>query len=55
VRIATAAPQRLLAGLRSGTPAIVGRIVDDAVVLDLRTVEPADDNRLADAITAAIG
>ena len=34
---------------------MIGRIVDDAVVLDLRTVEPADDDRLADAISAALG
>ena len=47
-------PERLLARLRSGTPAVIGRIVDDAVVLDLRTVEPADDDRLAEAIRAAL-
>jgi L-seryl-tRNA(Ser) seleniumtransferase len=44
----------LLAALRAGTPAIIGRIVDDAVVLDLRTVEPSDDGRLADGIRAAL-
>ena len=47
------APQRLLARLRAGVPAVIGRIVDDAVVLDLRTVEPADDDRLGRAIRAA--
>ncbi len=46
--------QRLLARLRTGRTAVVGRIVDDAVVLDLRTVEPADDDRLAEAIRAAL-
>jgi L-seryl-tRNA(Ser) seleniumtransferase len=46
--------QRLLAALRAGAPAIIGRIVDDAVVLDLRTVEPSDDGRLADGIRAAL-
>ena len=45
---------RLLSTLRSGVPAVIGRIVDDAVVLDLRTVDPADDDRLARAILAAI-
>ena len=55
VRLKTDGPQRLLAALRSGTPAVIGRIDDDAVVLDLRTVEPSDDGRLADAILAATG
>jgi L-seryl-tRNA(Ser) seleniumtransferase len=45
--------ERLLAALRSGDPAVIGRIVDDSVVLDLRTVDPSDDGRLADAIRAA--
>ncbi len=47
-------PQRLLASLRFGDPAVIGRVVDDAVVLDLRTVEPADDDRLVAAIRAAL-
>lgn len=55
VRLKTDGPQRLLAALRSGTPAVIGRIDDDAVVLDLRTVDPSDDGRLADAILAATG
>jgi L-seryl-tRNA(Ser) seleniumtransferase len=46
--------QRLLAVLRAGDPAVVGRIVDEAVVLDLRTVEPRDDQRLAAAVQAAL-
>jgi L-seryl-tRNA(Ser) seleniumtransferase len=49
-----ASPQRLLAALRGGSPAVIGRIVDDRVVLDLRTVEPADDDRVAGAVRAAI-
>ncbi len=47
-------PQHLLATLRSGDPAVIGRIVDDAVVLDLRTVEPGVDRRLAEAVRAAL-
>ena len=47
-------PQRLLARLRAGSPAVIGRIVDDAVVLDTRTVEPEDDAELAAAISAAL-
>lgn len=42
---------RLLSSLRQGTPAIIGRIEDGQVVLDLRTVEPERDAEL----TAAVG
>ena len=49
-----ATPDRLMAALRAGTPAVIARIVDDGVVLDLRTVEPTDDAKLADAVAAAI-
>ena len=45
----------LLARLRAGSPAVIGRIDLDRVVLDLRTVEPADDAALAAAIRAALG
>ena len=47
-------PQRLLAALRAGDPAVIGRIADDAVVVDLRTVEPRDDARIAEAVRAAL-
>ncbi len=46
-------PDRLLAALRAGDPAVIGRIEDGRVVLDLRTVEPADDAALALSIRAA--
>ena len=45
---------RLLARLRTGEPCIVGRIADGAVILDLRTVDPADDPRLHAAVLAAL-
>jgi len=52
--VALAGPaNRLLTALRRGTPAVVGRIADGSVVLDLRTVEPARDRDLAAAIRAA--
>ena len=54
VAIGGPAPQSLLASLRAGRPAVIGRVVDDAVVLDLRTVVPQDDEALAAAIRAAI-
>ncbi len=44
----------LLAALRRGDPAVIGRIEADRVVLDLRTVEPGDDAALGAAITAAL-
>jgi L-seryl-tRNA(Ser) seleniumtransferase len=47
-------PERTLAALRAGEPAVIGRIVDDAVVLDLRTVDPSDDELLREAIRSAV-
>ncbi len=44
----------LLERLRAGAPAVIARIERDRVVLDLRTVEPADDVALATAIRAAL-
>ena len=41
---------RWRARLRTGDPAVVGRIEDGAVLLDLRTVDPADDAALGDAL-----
>lgn len=46
---------RLLAELRGGDPCVVARIADDALLLDLRTVEPADDPALGQAIAALVG
>jgi L-seryl-tRNA(Ser) seleniumtransferase len=45
---------RLLAALRVGEPAVVGRIEEGRVVLDLRTVDPASDEELAGAIERAL-
>lgn len=44
----------LLARLRRGRPPVVGRIEDDRVLLDLRTVEPQWDPELARAIAGAL-
>ncbi len=44
----------LLARLRRGDPAVVGRIEDDRVLIDLRTVDPLHDPELARAIAAAV-
>jgi len=55
-------PQHLAAALRSGTavrsgdmPAVVGRIESGRLLLDLRAVAPADDERLTAAVLAAAG
>ncbi len=40
--------------LRAGDPPVVARIEDGAVMLDPRTVAPADDRRVAAAINAAL-
>ena len=41
--------------LRAADPPVIGRIEDDAFLLDLRSVAPAHDARLADAVTASLG
>ncbi len=45
---------RRLAALRHGDPPVIGRIDDDRVVLDLRTVDPAQDGVLAAAVERAL-
>jgi L-seryl-tRNA(Ser) seleniumtransferase len=54
VAIEAGSPDGLLARLRAGTPAVIGRIEAGRVVLDLRTVEPGDDAALQAAVTRAI-
>jgi L-seryl-tRNA(Ser) seleniumtransferase len=54
VAVEVASPDRLLARLRGGTPAVIGRVEAGVVVLDLRTVEPADDDGLANALAGAL-
>ncbi len=65
VRLRSAAvslPERFAVDLRSGpavrrgdVPAVVGRIEDGRLLLDLRAVAPADDEQLAAAVLAAAG
>jgi L-seryl-tRNA(Ser) seleniumtransferase len=40
--------------LRLGSPAIIGRIADDCVILDMRTILPRDDEVLVGALRAAL-
>jgi len=46
-------PATLAAPLRGGRPAVVGRIESGRLLLDLRSVPPAQDQALADAVRAA--
>jgi L-seryl-tRNA(Ser) seleniumtransferase len=52
--IAVPGSDALLARLRRGEPAVIGRIEDGRVLLDLRTVDPGRDDDLARAVAAAI-
>ncbi len=49
----SAGPDRLAAALRAGEPPVIVRVADDRVLVDLRTVEPADEPALLLALRAA--
>ncbi|GDY31865.1 L-seryl-tRNA(Sec) selenium transferase [Gandjariella thermophila] len=49
---ALALPAAYAEPLRTGDPPVVGRVERGRCLLDLRTVDPADDDRLADAVLA---
>ena len=46
-------PELLAVPLRRGEPAVVGRLEAGRLLLDLRSVDPADDDRLVAAVLAA--
>ena len=52
--IRTPSPDRLVATLRAGRPAVIGRIEAGAVHLDLRTVAQRDDETLTVALAQAL-
>ena len=54
LRLASRSAGALEGRLRGGHPPVIGRIQDDTVLLDLRTVAPADDQTLVAAIGAAV-
>ncbi len=54
VALAHAKPDALAAALRTGRPAVVGRIEDGRVLLDLRTIEPERDGELGAAVRLAL-
>ncbi len=55
VALAVAAPAAAAARLREGTPAVVARIADGRLLLDLRTVQPDEDEVLLRAVQRALG
>ena len=55
VAVVSGSAEALLAALRRGEPATIGRIEAGRVILDLRTVDPARDDALAAALAAALG
>ena len=54
LRVAGRSAAALARRLREGEPPVIARIEDDAVLLDLRTVMPADDARLVNALAPAL-
>jgi len=55
VALATARPDALAAALRRGVPPVVARIADGQLLLDPRTVAPAEDAALLKAVVVAWG
>jgi L-seryl-tRNA(Ser) seleniumtransferase len=54
VALTTRSATHTLSALRRGAPAVIGRIEDERVILDLRTVPPDADDRLASAVRAVL-
>ena len=54
LRVSGQSPTRLARVLRERDPCVVGRIEGEAVLLDLRTVDPAADEVLAAALTRTL-
>jgi len=56
--VTVAHPERSAAelerGLRRAEPPVIARVENDAVLLDLRTVPPSEDERLTRALTKAL-
>jgi L-seryl-tRNA(Ser) seleniumtransferase len=54
VSIRAAQPDRVAAALRRARPPVVARVEEGAVVIDVRTVDPSDDETLIEALRRAL-
>jgi len=54
VALAASSAARAVGALRRADPPVIARIIDDRVVLDLRSVLPEDDERLVRAVSSAL-
>lgn len=54
VALTCGSPQRLATLLRQHTPAIVGRIESDSLLIDLRTIQPDEDDVVAQALISRV-
>ncbi len=54
LKISVSRIDQLAYRLRMGTPAVQGRVTDDSLVLDLRTVNPDEMDALASRISESI-
>ena len=54
IALTAASAARAVGALRKADPPVIARIADDRVVLDLRSVLPEDDERLATAVVSAL-
>ena len=53
VEVAGRSPDDLAAALRAGAPPVIGRIAGERLLLDLRSVDPREDDDLAEAVADA--
>jgi L-seryl-tRNA(Ser) seleniumtransferase len=51
---AVGTPAAVGARLRRSRPAVIGRILDGRIALDLRAILPEDDERLAQSVISAL-
>jgi L-seryl-tRNA(Ser) seleniumtransferase len=54
IALTSASAARAVAALRRAAPPVIARIIDDRVVLDLRSVLPEQDDALTEAVIAAL-
>jgi L-seryl-tRNA(Ser) seleniumtransferase len=55
LRISGTDPDQLAQRLRSGSPALIGRVVEGALLVDARSVFPEQDPLVAQALRRACG